>query len=115
MELLFIFCCVWNYYKAKAQKLNAGLWAFYTFLAVLVGWIIGLFLITIIMLLRDPELQKMLMQPTPNRDAAMEYMKHQDLTISQLLLFFSGFGGYLFTRYRIEQKGKESTTKNELM
>lgn len=113
MEIVFIFCCVWNYYKAKAHKLNAGLWAFYTLLAVLAGWMIGIVIVSIIMLLRDPELQQMLMQSHPNREAAMQYMQRQDLTISQLFLMFSGLGGYLFTRYKIEKKGVDTAKDNE--
>lgn len=115
MEIVFIFCCVWNYLKAKSLKLNAGLWAFYTFLAVLAGWIIGLFIVSIIMVIRDPELQKLLMQPTPNRNAAMEYLKNQDLTISQLLIFFCGFGGYLLTRHLIMKKGNSREGQKGLM
>lgn len=104
MEIVLIFCCVRSYMKARAARLNAALWTFYTFLAILFSWIIGSIIVTVILILRDPSLRHMLTQQPPDRDGIMNYLKTQNLLIPEIFLLFCGIGGYLFIHYLISKR-----------
>ncbi len=104
MELVLIFCCIRNYFRARAAKFNAALWTFYTFLSILVAWLIGSFITVIIMVIRDPQIRALLSQQPPDRQRLMEYVKHQNLFVHEMFLMFCGLGGYLFIRHLMIRK-----------
>lgn len=104
MEIVLIFCCIRNYFRARAAKLNAALWSFYTFLAILIAFFIASIIAVIILLLQDPHLQNLMTQQPTNKQAIMDYMMSKNLTFANLFIAFSGLGGYLFTRHLIIKK-----------
>jgi hypothetical protein len=90
--------------KARAAKLNAALWTFYTFLSILFSWLVGSIIVTFILILRDPALRRMLTHQPPDRDGVMNYLKTQNLLLPEIFLLFCGIGGYLFIHYLITKK-----------
>lgn len=107
MEVVFIVCCVWNYFRAKAANLNAWVWTFYTLLGVLVGWFIGLMISSLILIAKDPQLQQMMLNSVnPDRAAIMHYLQKKNLLLIEVFGLFCGFGGYLFVRNLITKRTK---------
>ncbi len=103
---IFIFCTVKNYTRAKAAQLNAGLWAFYTFISIFIAWVIGLFIVTLIMLYKDATLREMLVSEPENRQKIMAYVQAKDLMIPYIFVAVSAFGGYLLVRHLIISRTK---------
>jgi hypothetical protein len=101
--LIIVWGCFRNYMRAKIANLNAGYWALITFLMILAGWIIGVFLVVIMMMMKDEQLRKMLLQSAP-REEIVEYIGNMNLLISEIFLFVCSIGGYLFVRYLIIRK-----------
>jgi hypothetical protein len=99
--IVLVFCCVRNYFRARAANLSAALWAFYTFLAGIIGWFIGSIIVVIIFLMRDPVLREMLKEPKPDREAIVAYLAGPKLIVPEIFLAFCGLGGYLFVRHLI--------------
>ncbi|HRO42743.1 MAG TPA: hypothetical protein PL009_07895 [Flavipsychrobacter sp.] len=108
MELgILIFCCIRNYFRARAANLNAALWSFYTFLASIVTWFMGGIIITLIMIARDSHLRKMLMQQPPDQQEIVKYLTGKNLFVPQLFLIVCMVGGYLFVRHLITKREKQ--------
>jgi len=109
MELgIIIFCCIRNYFRARAANLKAALWTFYTLLACLVAWFIGGVIITLIMVSRDPNLRKLLMQQPPDQQKVLDYMAGRNLFVPQLFLVVCMVGGYLLVRHLIIKRTKSN-------
>ncbi len=105
MELgILIFCCIRNYFRARAANLNAALWTFYTLLASLIAWFIGGVIVTLILLARYPQIKKMLLQQPPDREGIISYMAGQNLFVAQIFLVVCMLGGYLFVRHLLLRK-----------
>jgi hypothetical protein len=92
--------------KARAANLNAALWSFYTFLAIVGSWLIGSVIVTGIMIARDPVLRNMFSTQPPDKDGILEYLKTQNMMIPQIFIMFCGIGGYLFIHYLLSRKSK---------
>lgn len=96
-----VFCCVNNYFKARAANLNAALWALFTFIAYGITWFIGGIIVTLIMITRDPQLREIAMKQPSDPQAAVRYLESRSLIIPELFLIVCGIGGYLFIRHLI--------------
>lgn len=100
MELgILLFCCIRNYFRARAANLNAALWSFYTFLACIVTWFIGGIIMTFIMVSRDAQLRALLTKQPLDRQQVVNYLVSKNLVIPQLFLLVCLIGGYLFIRH----------------
>jgi len=103
--LLTIFFCIRNYIRAKAKRLNAGKWAFLTFLAVIAGWFAGCMIVVTILLTRYPELIAMVNEPgTGPSEIAPAISERMNPFVAELFLLFCGLGGYLFVRHQLIRK-----------
>jgi hypothetical protein len=94
--------------KARAANLNAALWTFYTFLAIVGAWVIGSVIVTAIMIAKDPVLRNMFSTQPPDKDGILEYLKTQNMVIPQIFIMFCGVGGYLFIHYLLTRKARLS-------
>jgi len=99
--------------RAKAAKLNAARWTFYTFISMLVTWFIGVFIVVTIMLVRDPKLRTMLLSQSQDKQRITEYLSSKNLLVPQLFMLFCMVGGYLFVRYLMAKKGEMMGENNE--
>ena len=53
---------------------------------------------------KDPALKAMITDRQPDSDALLQYMQDKITFLHQLIMFFSGIGGYLFVRYVLNKK-----------
>jgi hypothetical protein len=102
--LTIIFCAL-NYMRARVKKLNAAKWAFFTFLATLVGWFVGGMIMMIILMVRFPDLVELTTQPDASpATLAPAIAERMNPWIAEIFLLFCGLGGYLFIRHLLIKK-----------
>lgn len=108
MELgILIFCCIRNYYRARAANLNAALWSLYTFIASMATWFIGGIIMVLIMISKDEYLRNLLMKQPPARQEIVDYMADRNLVVAQLFLIVCMLGGYLLVRHLLIKRASE--------
>jgi hypothetical protein len=99
---IVIFFCFRNYMRARAQALSGVKWGFYTFLAVIAGWLAGSMIMVIILMIRFPELLQLAGSPdiTPQEVSAF-ILERVNPIVADIFMLFCGLGGYLFVRHRL--------------
>lgn len=87
-------------------QLNGAKWALYTFGAIFLMLLIAATVILTIMIVQDPELQRLIneMSVTGNEDEVKRNMQAHINFLNELLMFFAGLGGYLFVKYLLDKK-----------
>ncbi|MBS1782512.1 MAG: hypothetical protein JSS78_05565 [Bacteroidetes bacterium] len=115
MELgILVFICIRNYFRARVMQLNAGLWAFYTFIAALATWFVGGIIITLIMIGRDAQLRALLMHQPVDRQQAVDYLMRKNLFVPQVFLIVCMIGGYLIVRHFMSKQSITNNNNNQI-
>lgn len=102
--ILLLFLCLRIYLRAKHHGQPPGKWVIYNILSVVAAWFIGAMISSIIFMIKDPGLRKMMTQTQPDQQAVMQYFASQDMFFPELFILFCGIGGYLFIRHRLIRK-----------
>ncbi len=93
-----------NNVRAKTKGLNGMIWAFFTGLSFLAGYLLGMIFIFMIVLRNKISIPA---DATRGQYEGIAHQMTQEFVANPLLLFtlyFFGFGGYLLVRYLIDQK-----------